>query len=127
MSAGKGKTERILDIFYKVKEHLLKQNAKSADGADCMYRDNTTGYKCAVGCLITDENYHEHFEGVDASDDEVITAVQRSGYPDLNDEELKLLRELQIIHDDFDCSTWENKLTELEDELLQESVTCTEK
>lgn len=44
------------EVFDFVAKHLLKQGVKSVDGLDCVYRGvNST--MCAVGCLISDEEY----------------------------------------------------------------------
>ena len=58
--------QQILDT---VVAHLLKQGRKAieysklAGGRVCQYRTKD-GKKCAIGCLIPDEYYHEAMEGV---------------------------------------------------------------
>ena len=57
------------DLIYFVAEHLLKQNKKSfIDIEDngyalCAYRDSDGKSKCAVGSIISDEEYCEEMEG----------------------------------------------------------------
>lgn len=50
------------EIFNKVAEHLLTQNAKAMLGEECVYRSED-GCRCAIGCLIPDELYRPEFEG----------------------------------------------------------------
>ena len=52
------------DIFNHVVDHLRKQGTKSlVNIADmCAYRGDR-GTMCAVGALITDDEYHPYFEG----------------------------------------------------------------
>lgn len=54
----------VKQLFYdKVVEHLLTQKERAIDeSGDCRYR-TSNGLKCAVGCLIPDENYSINFEG----------------------------------------------------------------
>lgn len=43
-------------------EHLIKQGVQAVDEyGECIYRSED-GLKCAVGCLITENNYSESFE-----------------------------------------------------------------
>src|SRR5258706_1958080 len=60
------------ELFDKVKNHLLSQNAQSIAYRTpqtyhvvkyCVYK-NENGLKCAIGCLIPDEKYSPEFEGV---------------------------------------------------------------
>lgn len=51
------------EIFNKVATHLLTQGKRSvASDGSCMYR-GPEGTKCAIGCLIEDDEYHPLLEG----------------------------------------------------------------
>jgi hypothetical protein len=46
------------EIFDRVAVHLLTQKVHSINGiGECCYRGNNNT-RCAVGCLIDDEEYH---------------------------------------------------------------------
>lgn len=89
-------------IFDRVATHLLTQNAPAlnADGG-CVYR-GMQGLQCAVGCLIPDDKYDPYIEGESVSDDAV-----RSMLPfEVTEEQLELLTDLQMTHDDVPPHTW---------------------
>lgn len=101
------------EIYDTVRKHLLTQYAKAEDysGGSCVYRGpNDT--KCAVGCLIADEDYTEEMEGPvlgasnhpDASVQMVWKALHKKGITQHN---YNLLRQLQGIHDSTDVPYWE--------------------
>jgi len=98
------------EIFDKVKEHLLKQDACSETDDDCAYRGKD-GLKCAIGILIPDSLYEKSMES--SSIKGVLDC-----YPDVKDyidpdgENIELLTDLQVIHDNGYPCEWEEKLTE---------------
>jgi hypothetical protein len=101
-------TQEIYDI---VKKHLLVQNAASMfEEGICAYRD-ATGRKCAVGCLIPDEKYSSDIEGHNIFDDDV---QQACGVTD--PKQVKLLYDLQCIHDTVDPGDWSYRLALVADE-----------
>ena len=58
------------EIFDKVASHLITQGVQAKIITDqllghtsCVYR-GPNGTMCAAGCLIPDEEYHMHFEGL---------------------------------------------------------------
>ena len=83
---------------------MILQNARAFDG-DCMYRTDS-GLTCAVGCMITDEEYdtemetngilHQRFDGFG------IEANRRT-----------LLGSLQSVHDATMPYQWHNELMSL--------------
>lgn len=91
----------VQEVFDFVVEHLRKQGrpAKS-EGGKCFYFDVETGNRCAVGCLISSDNYEERFEGVGV---ESIYGGNKIG----------LLQWLQGIHDDYKAEAWERKLKQV--------------
>jgi hypothetical protein len=102
-------------VFEYVKNHLLNQNMKSHDGADCLYR-GPEGMSCAVGCLIDDDFYDESLEDNPAQFFLVISAVQDS-IPNWNAQDdcsMLMLKILQQVHDNGDPYTWEHDLETFE-------------
>lgn len=105
------------EVFVKVRDHLLKQNAKSMGvyerGATegCTYRGED-GASCAVGCLIDDEHYSEKLEGRSVKCGDVVSALERSGVP-MDFEFVELLGQLQRIHDDSPSGDWDSDLKNL--------------
>lgn len=93
------------EIFDTVVNHLRQQNEKSTigepDDTVCAYR-GTNGKKCAVGCLISDDEYFRRMEGLS-----VLGVVDLN--PSLNwmvKHDL-LLSSLQDCHDGVPVSCWE--------------------
>ena len=102
------------ETFEIVAKHLITQGKVSLDrtGIACAYRGNG-GTKCAIGCLIPDEDYSHLFEGFSiqtykyATFDGAInisTLMQELGY------DLMLLKSLQGVHDNNPCSDWSDAL-----------------
>ena len=87
--------------------HLLTQNKRSVDVSDnCMYR-SPCGLKCAIGVIISDEEYAEDMEG-----NPIATLLFRR---DLEDHKYEsLLRDIQRVHDmNADVSVWLERLIHL--------------
>ena len=89
----------LLQISEKIRDHLIKQKAKSeSNNGSCKYR-NANGNMCAVGCLIPDEVYSPELEGKAMGREEIITAVGLSLKMKLDVDTLALLRAWQNYHD----------------------------
>lgn len=88
------------EIFDQVATHLLTQNQRSIDLTThrCRYRFN--GLKCAVGCLITDEEYCAEMENRPAN-----SVITKFGLHRLSDH-VDLLSELQSLHDTGKIENW---------------------
>lgn len=92
------------ETFDKVAKHLLKQNARAVDMDDrCVYYDEITGRKCAVGCLIPAHLYSKDIESA------TVSRLVRPDYGTgersllgefLNAFDIKLLSALQAAHDE---------------------------
>lgn len=102
------------EIFTKVKNHLLTQNARSIDDGSidddigmCRYR-GSNGLMCAVGCLIPDDMYDPSMEGVSVDairqDNEALDEYLGS-YSTIN-----LLTDLQHLHDRRAVGSWPEEL-----------------
>ena len=87
------------DAFDKMVAHLRKQGQKAQENGTCRYRTKS-GLMCAVGCLLTDEDYRPGMEGMGV---EPLLGVF-DALPGLNE---GLLAEMQDVHDSFDPSHWE--------------------
>ena len=89
------------EVFDQITQHLLTQGkaAKSTTGA-CRYRAETGKgvLKCAAGCLITEDEYSEAFEG------KPWHWLINSG--EVPKENSRLIRSLQIVHDTRLPSRW---------------------
>ncbi len=99
------------EVFDKVALHLLTQGKRAYDDEQgiCRYR-MPDGLKCAVGCIIPDEEYLSDMEGRD------VNALVAEGYMvELFEPHLLLLKDLQFAHD---CtmpgpSAWPRRLIEI--------------
>lgn len=93
-------------VFDQVAAHLLTQGVRSIIGAVCMYRgpDNN---KCAVGCLIGDDEYEPEWEGAGWTG-----LMERLQLPAVH---FRLIASLQVTHDEFPISCWPNRLREIAD------------
>ncbi len=98
------------DVFNYVIEHLRKQRAKSVVNfaGMCAYRGDR-GAMCAVGALITDDEYRPFFEG---STIQIVVSDRMKDIEGISDEflvtnslkdrivpNLEMLMDLQIFHD----------------------------
>jgi len=104
--------------FDKVKKHLLKQGERSmkADDSICVYHSKE-GLKCAVGCLISEEDYKRSFEQKSVFDLERKLGTKKLETilnMKISDESIMMLFDLQAVHDDVPPKQWEKKLKQLE-------------
>jgi hypothetical protein len=95
------------EIFDTVKNHLLKQNAKSVNEEMdiCAYR-SPDGLKCAIGCLISDKEYSPTMEGLGVEDLSLDFPVLEERFIDHSD----LLDSLQKVHDRYTTREWPEQL-----------------
>ena len=105
-----------LKVFKQVAEHLLNQNEMARQGNDCVYLTKDCKLQCAVGCLISKENYSLGLEGSTISEDKVQDAVSKSIGSPLNKEDINLLNELQDIHDYKPVEDWYKSLDTIAEE-----------
>jgi hypothetical protein len=90
--------------YEAIRAHLIQQGRPAMDPmtGSCFYRA-VDGLKCAVGCLISDEAYHEALEDNTPMDDRVQEALRKSGW-DFTLGGYQFLRELQETHDKWQKS-----------------------
>lgn len=104
--------ETFQDVFNNVVNHLIVQNKKSwqDDTSSCRYRAYNEGEeyrKCAIGCLISDDNYHEYIEDSLANSPDVIEAIKKSNSELIVDDQMKeLFLLLQYVHDSIEPENW---------------------
>lgn len=95
------------EIFDTVVAHIEAQKVRAHDGLYCCYR-TPDGLKCALGCLIPDEDYKPIFEGYMADD------LLDIGYtPKWLVENLDMIELLQIAHDvhlEHGLHEWRNQM-----------------
>lgn len=83
------------EIFDTVAAHLIKQGHKSKRSDNfCLYR-GPDGDKCAIGILITDDEYSQEMES------NAVQSLESSGFlPKRLKPHLNLLYDLQVSHDE---------------------------
>lgn len=107
-------TEIDKKAYAVVREHLLKQMAKSEivndeDGdVRCAYR-GPRGLKCAVGVLISDEVFDPVSNSAPVRSTAIEAMLRASGWGDISP---LLLSNLQDVHDTRELSEWERLLPE---------------
>lgn len=94
------------ETFDIVAKHLLTQNARAVglSGA-CKYKA-PDGKACAIGCLIPSDKYDPAFEGGALGTRSALRELMSNLGHDL-----RLLYELQIVHDQCPVEEWPNGLT----------------
>jgi len=107
------------EIFDKVAKHLLTQNAKARGDVEtggpsgCLYYDSETGRKCAIGCLIPQDQYDPRMEdqGCVNNNEMVIDVLKSIGIDcGCNGADYFFIQSLQKIHDNNAVSVWKNRL-----------------
>lgn len=92
-------------VFNQVATHMLTQNQHSMlKCGGCAYR-SSAGFKCAVGCLIADNEYRDDMEGTNVSG----LLAQCGAFPQALTHPLPhvgLLSKLQMIHDRQPVGEW---------------------
>lgn len=92
------------EIFDRVARHLRDQGAKSQHTDErCAYRGEN-GLKCAVGCLIEDDDLARQMDGLYNAD---VYDVYHAGLlPEVLYPHIALLRALQDVHDTCGVREW---------------------
>ena len=100
-------------IFDTVREHLLQQGEASLNVLhnQSAYR-GAGGRKCAIGCLIPDENYDARLEGKPVRRVAVVRAIDAKFGCTEKDARGYFLYDLQGIHDWNDSTEWARELEE---------------
>jgi len=101
--------DEIQEIFDRVACHLMAQGRRSQKSIGCLYRA-PNGDKCAIGCLISDENYSPGLELEPLDSPMVINALMASGVSVDDPRILRLLENLQCLHDNYRVDVWEEQL-----------------
>lgn len=95
------------EIFDFVANHLLTQNKKSVEeSGTCLYRCGDL--KCAVGALISDEDYDCNFEMQSLR---ILSGREKTIFNHIEESRLEFLIHLQTIHDDFLIKEWLEELS----------------
>ena len=98
-------------LFDKTAIHLVRQGKKSRNKQWCLYRGKD-GLKCPVGALITDKEYEKDMEGSNVLDlfDDWKKNLNACG---ISKRHQRLLKEIQIVHDDCRATNWVKELKEV--------------
>ncbi len=89
------------DTFTKIVTHLRAQGGKAKKDGDCKYRGEN-GRSCAAGCLIPDNEYG----GFPMERLSVFDIFSKSP-----DNVVRVIHEMQSVHDAYDPSSWEHRFT----------------
>jgi hypothetical protein len=105
------------EIFDTVVAHLRQQRCKAVDvDGNCRYRTED-GKKCAVGCLIQDDEYYEWMEGSQIGNlfvaTRTISALKPLRERLFSEDNLPLLHALQKAHDQDYVYEWEADFQEI--------------
>ena len=101
------------EVFDQAAKHLLTQMERARHNSiGCQYRlklDDGTILKCAVGCLIADDEYKSSIEG------QLYGSYNFNIFFRFKDEapHLTLLRSLQNLHDNYTVDEWKEKLKQI--------------
>lgn len=118
------------ELFDHVARHLFEQGTQSysADKRVCVYRERDHTMACAVGCLITEEEYRPEMDSLD--DSTVNGLIDYELLPDRLVPHADLLLDLQGDHDTYDH--WQSSThlraalrTTAEDHKLDPSILAT--
>ena len=90
------------EAFTTVVLHLRKQGRRAQENSKCRYRA-PDGCMCAIGALIPDDQYSPKLEGSG------VLAPAIRHLPALQDLNLNLLSDLQITHDLYALTRWEER------------------
>lgn len=100
------------EAFNKIVARLMDGMGQAADRSGCMYRA-PNGLKCAVGCLIPDDEYDPRMES------RKVSRLGMFNLQCLNGLNLNMLSNAQYVHDCPDC--WNGKALNHEGvQMLQE-------
>jgi hypothetical protein len=93
------------EVFDQVAKHLLKQGERSTGKHGfCVYKSED-GKMCAAGCLIGKKEYRKKYEGAPWD-----VTVRNHGITQSN---MRLIIELQKVHDNLNPKNWRHSLKEL--------------
>jgi hypothetical protein len=103
------------EVYNKVRDHLLKQNAKSKNDNSCAYRGDN-GMMCAAGCLIPDELYNPDIDSLEdgLTWNSLVREHRKIANAISTDVEVhEFIRLLQLVHDEQSPERWEKSLMQL--------------
>jgi hypothetical protein len=96
--------ETVEQVYKYQREYFSRPGAVLAkEGSTCMYRVgyNADGPGCAVGCMIPNELYHDHYEDCEGqASDEIWHLLVEDGIITGNEEIQKWISTTQALHDD---------------------------
>ncbi len=94
-----------MNILKQAIEAVINQGEQSASNGICMYRQDEL--KCAVGHLITDENYNRELEACSLHlGNEIHDALNQSLGYEVSEQEIRQLQNIQVAHDRSEGSSF---------------------
>lgn len=94
------------EVFDHVARHLLRQGHKAfVNSVGVVYRNQSNGDACALGCLMNDQEYQPTFEAL--SWPMLVSAGLVPGA------HWKLMYALQVLHDEIPTDEWKTRLARL--------------
>ena len=118
-----------IEVFSKVKKHLLSQNEKCISNNVCALK-NEKGLSCAIGCLIPDKLYTPDLEdfyiSIDGAYDrgsanKLVKILELINIPNTNLVRV-MLKKLQEIHDEYEVDQWPKQLDLLEADIVSNEI-----
>lgn len=94
------------EILNKVYTFMMKQNQHCIKPGEDNFQYHYKELRCNAGVLIPIEEYKPEFEeglGLDG-DNKVTSYFESKGF---SDDDLCWLRDLQIVHDDYEVNEWQ--------------------
>jgi hypothetical protein len=82
--------------------------------------------KCAAGVFIADEHFNKGANTLDIHYQVVKNMLKQSGFPVDRPEAMNLLRQLQLVHDNYEVGQWKSELKKVS-ELYELKSTVLEK
>ena len=100
------------EIFDKSVTHMIAQGQQSTQGKSCKYR--SAAGSCAIGCLFPDSAYRPEFDKggtylyeLVATSQNFRAALEGVGIATSDPQTIKLLMQLQVLHDAADGEHFE--------------------
>lgn len=102
------------ETFDTVIAHLRKQGCAARYQGSCKYREPYSEKKCAAGCLIPDDKYDPHYEGMSVKGGDGATTPVGKLIASLG-HDIDFVYELQTVHDHTGPKFWEREFKRIAD------------
>lgn len=116
------------EIFDKVLNHMREQKLPARNNGNCVYYDEVTNRKCAIGCLIPTSKYKPIFDTVVSNHIQANIPVQQeleNQGIEINEDMLEFLDQLQMVHDSMNCEWGDREEREMKEIVAEYSLNYT--